>query len=111
VLSFADRFARGIALVAVLALGACSGGTDSLENQDSVTLQFGDAVNTNKALQTIDPWPRAVAETRLTTSGQRSAAAGERYRTGMILPPVPATTNAISSAAPAPTAPAGTTAR
>jgi hypothetical protein len=98
------RTAAVLAASAVaLALAGCS--TDPyLDNRDSVSLQFGDAVASNKAAQTIDPWPPYVTDTRIGANGQRSAAAVDRYHKGMILPPVPATTSSIATGGAAPTA-------
>ena len=101
--SIAEKSIRAAALAAGLALAGCSS-DGYLDNRDSVSLQFGDAVAANKTAQTIDPWPPYVAKTKLTHSGERTAAAVERYHKGMILPPVPATTSAIATAPVAPTA-------
>lgn len=99
-----ERGRQAAALLLVLGLGACSSAPYS-EQTDSITLQFGDAVQANKVAQTIDPWPRHVADTSIPTSGRKMQSARERYQTGMILPPVPPTTSGLAAASAAPSAP------
>lgn len=59
-----------------LILGACT----------PVDSGFGESVRTNLAVQTIDPDPKYDAAD-LTFSGQKGAAAVERYRTDKVKPP------------------------
>ncbi|MEJ1159512.1 hypothetical protein [Prosthecomicrobium sp. N25] len=102
-----SRSAEAKTLAAIAAVGLLLAGCSSdnyLDNRDTVTLQFGDAVAANKVAQTIDPWPPYVNDTRLPVNGQRAVASVERYKKGMILPPVPATTSELSDQSAAPPA-------
>ena len=50
------------------------------QRSQKVTLSAGNAVETNAAIHTIDPWPRYVANKRIPANGQRMVGAVERYR-------------------------------
>jgi hypothetical protein len=52
---------------------------DWFEHRDSVTLQHGDAVASNKAIQMADPWPPYVANRNIPNSGIRMDQAIDRY--------------------------------
>lgn len=54
---------------------------------DTVTLGVGDAVATNAAVQTIDPWPPHAKDTDIDLEGPRAAVAVERYQTNTSLKP------------------------
>lgn len=72
----------GIGLcVAVLVSSGCR--HDSI---DRLTLDAGDAIATNKAVHTIDPWPPRAFRRHQTTNGKRIADAYESYQAK---PPVP----------------------
>jgi hypothetical protein len=79
---------RTLALVVGLGmlLAACS----DLYYDRRETILFGadDAVASNNAVQTIDPWPPHSAERRAPANGERVAAAIKRYRTGRVFTPV-----------------------
>lgn len=82
-----------VALAATTLLGAC---TDMyLDRRDTVTFAAGDAVAVNKAIQTIDPWPRYAGNTNIPADGERAAAAAERYRTGKVTPPAGMGTSSV----------------
>ena len=49
------------------------------ERRDSVTLQHGDAVASNKAIQMADPWPPYVANRNVPFSGIKANQAVDRY--------------------------------
>lgn len=55
--------------------------------RDTVTLGAGDAVAHNKAVQTIDPWPRYARDTDLTADGKRMMLGMERYEKNQSLEP------------------------
>ena len=98
---------RGItvaALVATTMLGAC---TDMyLDRRDTVSFQASNASATNKAIQTIDPWPAYAARQDIAYDGERAAAAAERYRTNKVTSPTGIGTSSVKydQAAPQPTA-------
>ncbi len=100
------RSTRPIVMMATtLALCGCS---EYLERRETISFHAGDAAAANRAVHTIDPWPRAAQNTTIPTSGRRVADAIERYETrangnGPAAPPVMAIP--IMPAAGAPTAP------
>lgn len=57
------------------------------DRRETVAFGGGDAVATNRIVQTIDPWPPAAYNRRLTTDGAVAAMAVARYRAGAVLPP------------------------
>jgi hypothetical protein len=77
------------ALAAALTLGTVLSGCSDLyfDRRDTVAFGANNAVATDIALQTIDPWPPASANKSFTTNGPRAAGAIERYRTGKIIQP------------------------
>jgi hypothetical protein len=52
---------------------------DWFERRDSVTLQHGDAVRSNQAIQMVDPWPPYVANRNIPYSGIKMDQAIDRY--------------------------------
>lgn len=53
---------------------------DWFERRDSVTLQHGDAVHSNQAIQMVDPWPPYVANRHIPYSGIKMNQAVDRYK-------------------------------
>jgi hypothetical protein len=109
-----SKILRGIA-VAVLAAGLadCS---EYLDRRDGLSVQSGNAVETNKVVQMVDPWPRYSADRNIAFNGSVMGSAVERYRTGRVTPPVGNSTsgtyqgglqngNAAAAAGSQPTAP------
>lgn len=76
---------RMLALAAAAALLA--GCSDYLDRRDTISLQGGNAVQTNKVTQMVDPWPRASADRNIAYNGAVMQTAAERYRTGRVIPP------------------------
>jgi hypothetical protein len=64
------------------------------DHRDTVSFGAGDAVASNAAVQTIDPWPRAAYNRNIPGNGERVQAAVERYRRNKVTPL--ATTNTSS---------------
>lgn len=90
--------ARALALAALAAaLAACSEYTD---RRDLISIHGGDAVQTNKVTQMIDPWPRASANRNIAYDGAVMQSAFERYRTGRVTPPGGTGTSATYQSAP-----------
>ncbi len=54
-----------------------------------VTRGAGDAVEVNKANQTIDPWPANVRNRNLTLNGKRAGLAMQRYEVNRTVPTRP----------------------
>ncbi len=48
--------------------------------QDAIAPSFGNAMATNTALQTVDPWPRYVERTHVHTDGAKATNAIDAYR-------------------------------
>ncbi len=60
-----------------------------LQRSDTVTLDAGNAKETNAVTHVIDPWPRYVGNRRIPGNGQRLTGAVERYRDVSKLPQAP----------------------
>jgi hypothetical protein len=69
------------ALALGLVLTVLSGCSEYLDRRDTISLQGGDAVATDKVTQMVDPWPRASADKNIGFEGARMETAVERYRT------------------------------
>jgi len=81
-------------VVSVLALIVVTQGAWDIEcNQcdrtDFVTRGVGDAVEVNKAAQTIDPWPPYVRNRHLSMNGKRAGLAIQRYEANRVVMPRP----------------------
>ena len=76
---------RGLALAALIA--ALSGCSEYLDRRETISLNGGDAVMTNRVTQMVDPWPRVSADRNLAFSGEKMQSAVERYRTNRVIPP------------------------
>jgi len=101
---------RTMALVVVMAaaLGGCS--DLYFDRRETVSLQAGDAVASNIAAQTVDPWPRAAANRHIDGDGVRTQKAIERYRFNKVTPPQGMGTSSVQyapAAAAATAAPSG----
>ncbi len=70
----------------VVITAALAGCQDRLQRYETVSLDAGDAVAWNKAVHTIDPWPRGSADTRIPVSGRRVARSIEAYENGGVPP-------------------------
>jgi hypothetical protein len=60
---------------------------DWFERRDTVTLQAGDALAANKAMQLRDPWPPYVHDRHIMYHGEVIAGAIERYKADRIKEP------------------------
>ncbi|PBB36762.1 calcium-binding protein [Mesorhizobium sp. WSM3868] len=69
---------RLLYLGAALAVSGCA--ADYLNNYDTMTLASGDANDTNRILQTIDPFNPQSNNTHIEDDGQRLTAVVQRYR-------------------------------
>ncbi len=97
-ISHSLTFRGSRALIASIAFGSLLAGCSDIYYDRRETILFGadDAVASNNAVQTIDPWPKSSANRDAPANGQRVAAAIARYRTGRVYPPIG---NGTSSAA------------
>jgi hypothetical protein len=103
--------ARTLALVAIAtALGAWGWDWDDscCYPTEFVTRQAGDAVQVNKNIQMINPWPHYVKNRKIDLDGHRASIAMRRYQANQVIPPanlaaqMPQNNNASSTPAPAP---------
>jgi hypothetical protein len=63
---------------------------------DSITLGHGNAVAHNIAVQTIDPWPRYVGNSRIDIDGERLMIGVARYKANKSLQPKSLATQDLS---------------
>ncbi len=82
------RKAAMLSAFTIAALGLCAWDDDS-DRVEFVTRGAGDAVEVNKANQTIDPWPPYVKNRRLNLDGKRAGIAMQRYQANKVLQPQP----------------------
>jgi hypothetical protein len=77
------------AAACVIILGTTLAGCSDLylDRRETVALAAGDAVASNRIVQTIDPWPADAADRRHVYNGDKMQSAAERYRTGKIIQP------------------------
>ncbi len=76
---------RALALgTALVVLAGCS---EYFDRRDPIAVQGGNAVQTNKVVQMVDPWPRESANRTIAYNGIVMQTAVERYRTGRVIPP------------------------
>jgi len=100
-------------LAAVAAVSLLTGCSDIYyDRRETVAAGAGDAVASNIAVQTIDPWPRNVGNTNIPMNGSRAVIAAERYRTNTVLVPLGTATSGAyraqqSQQAPPPSAGSG----
>ena len=59
------------------------------DRTEFVTRGVGDAVDVNKAAQTIDPWPPYAGNRHLSTDGKRADLAIQRYQVNRVVTPRP----------------------
>lgn len=114
-----DRMTRRLAACGLAAAGILTAGcsvsntySETRHNQymahrDSLTLGAGDAKESNRVVQTVDPWPPYSANRRLTADGQRMDLAVTRYKENNSIEPVSPLSNEKSkdpkpSASPSP---------
>jgi hypothetical protein len=104
-----SKITSALALASVLA--ALSGCAEYLDRRDTIALNAGDAVATDKVTQMVDPWPRASANKNIRFNGERMESAVERYRTNKTYPPsgTGTSTSYQQSAAPNNNSPVGPT--
>lgn len=69
-----------LSALACVTLAACD--NQYIERKDTLTLGAGDAVATNAAVMTPDPWPRRSRDDRIPMDGVKAEAALARYRAG-----------------------------
>lgn len=58
-----------------------------LARRDSIALGLGDAMHSNRAIHTIDPWPRHAKDDKLEFDGQRMDLSIELYQKNQSIEP------------------------
>jgi hypothetical protein len=76
-----------------------AGCSEYLDRRDALSVQSGNAVQTDKVSQMVDPWPAASTDRNIAFNGSVMGSAVERYRTGRVIPPVGNGTSATYQAA------------
>ena len=74
----------------------CDPFADYRLRSDSITVRHGNAVAHNIAVQTIDPWPRYVGNSRIEIDGERLYLGVKRYKANKSIPPRGLSTQTIS---------------
>ena len=74
-----------LAGASLIALAGCA---DPLARRETIAFSSGNAVAANRAIQTIDPWPRQSYARGQEWHGDKAAITIRRYRTGDIPTPV-----------------------
>jgi len=74
--------ALALRLCLLIAVGPVLAGCyeSHLARRDALSPWSGDAMAANRAILTIDPWPKAAWNKHLTHDGKRLAKAGDHYR-------------------------------
>ena len=72
-----SRHARPLLLLTCLSLAGCA---DYVGRSDLISPHAGEALMANRAIQTINPWPRDGFNQSLRGDGPRTEAAIQRYR-------------------------------
>jgi hypothetical protein len=92
-----DRRFRQRTFAPALLLTALLGGCSDIyyDRREGVSFHAGDAIASNMAVQTIDPWPAAAAQREIAANGQRVQSAIERYRNNKVIPPQGTDTSSV----------------
>ena len=83
-----------------IVLGLLAGCSEYTDRRDLISIRGGDAVQTDKVTQMIDPWPRASADRNIAYNGVVMQSAFERYRAGRVTAPSGTGTSATYQNAP-----------
>jgi hypothetical protein len=79
-----DLVRAGALTLALVALSGCS---EYVARRDTISAYGGNAPETNKVVQMVDPWPAHAADRDIAFNGTVMQSAVERYRTGRVIPP------------------------
>lgn len=83
---------RAAAFAAVLA--GVAGCSEYVDRRDMISIAGGDAVQSDKVTQMVDPWPRHAADRNIAYDGAVIEGAVSRYRSGNVIRPVGTGTSA-----------------
>ena len=80
-----NNMLRGLALAGVLVLlASCS---EYLDRRETISLNGGDAMASDRVTMMVDPWPRVSADKNIRFNGERMQKAIARYRTNKVIAP------------------------
>jgi hypothetical protein len=79
---------KGIAVVVVIASAVAGCAEIYYDRRETVGSGSGDAIETNKVAQMIDPWSRASANNQIAFNGRLMQSAQDRYNRGKVYTPV-----------------------
>ncbi|HEX2538439.1 MAG TPA: hypothetical protein VHL13_09170 [Pseudolabrys sp.] len=71
----------------ILAFATLAGCSEYGARRDTISAYGGNAPETNKIVQMVDPWPAHAADRNIAYNGTVMQSAVERYRTGRVIPP------------------------
>jgi hypothetical protein len=80
-----DLVRAGALTLTLVTLASCS---EYVARRDAISPYGGNAVETDKVVQMVDPWPPAAADRDIAYNGTVMQSAAERYRTGRVIKPV-----------------------
>jgi hypothetical protein len=83
-----------------LTLVSLAGCSEYVRRSEFISPYSGDAVNGNKVVQMVDPWPRASARHVIAYDGRDMRRAVQRYHSGTVLHPRGIGTSTAYDAAP-----------
>ena len=81
------RMALSLLLLAGVGAGGASADEEYLARRDSITPGVGNAAAHNRAVHTINPWPRYVGNDRINVDGRRIQLGMRRYQANKSIPP------------------------
>jgi hypothetical protein len=101
-----DLVRAGALTLVLVTLASCS---EYVARRDAISPFGGNAVEGDKVVQMVDPWPPASADRNIAYNGTVMQSAAERYRTGRVIQPVGTGTSTTyqPSSAPNNTTPVG----
>lgn len=78
----------GVKLMGVATLaGVLAGCSEYTDRRDMISVYGGNAVQNDKVVQMVDPWPRHAADRNIAFNGEVMRNAVARYRTGNVISP------------------------
>ena len=84
-----DLMRVGALTLTLVTLAGCS---EYVARRDTISAYGGNAPETNKVVQMVDPWPAHAADRDIAYNGTVMQSAVERYRTGRVIQPKGTTT-------------------
>jgi len=96
---FVDPLRYAALGLTLISLAGCS---EYVRRSELISPYSGDAVNGNKVVQMVDPWPRASARRVIAYDGIDMRRAVQRYHSGTVIQPRGIGTSAAYDAGPPP---------